>query len=244
MYHVVNLTNCSNIEFSASLRNIDIVCNYLEQFLRRKDLGRLAFDMILGAREVLNNAVVHGSQNDISKIVHFSVCLKKQSLLLQVTDGGPGFDFESASVDCKTSSPCGRGIFILDHYFDYVSFKQPGNSVELKKNIDCYKNVGEMCMTEIIKEGDLATVILDCDLVSSSIENLKNEFKQILKSGASQLKLDFKNVNYIDSMGLGLLVATHNSLQKNNSRLELTNLSTDILKLVKQMRLDMHFEIT
>ncbi len=99
-------------------------------------------------------------------------------------------------------------------------------------------------MSEIFKEGDRTTVKPDCDIVASTAENLKAELKQALDKGAANLTVDLSGVEMMDSMGLGVLIAAHNSLLKKESRLVLTNVSVDILKLLKNMRLDQHFAIS
>ncbi|MBU2643267.1 STAS domain-containing protein [bacterium] len=98
-------------------------------------------------------------------------------------------------------------------------------------------------MTEIIRDGDHAQMKLDDDLMTSTVETVKKKIKHALNAGAAQLSLDLGNVNSLDSMGLGLLVATHNSLQKNGHRLQLSNVSDDIAGLLRKLRLDTHFEI-
>jgi len=231
------------ILFAASLVNVDVVCRHIERFLGQWDLQALKFEMILGAREILNNAVVHGSGQDEQKSVSFEIQLEPSQLMMRVEDQGPGFDFTAVSKACELGCENGRGICILDHYFDRVRFIPPGNKVELVKNLEPRVYLKEINMTEIIIEGNLASVKLEKEIISTNIDSLKKEFKQILQGTVTRLRLDLAGVTYIDSMGLGLLVATHNSLQKLGSRLELQNVSADILKLLKQMRLDKHFTI-
>ena len=99
-------------------------------------------------------------------------------------------------------------------------------------------------MSEIIKQGDRVIVKPGCDIVASTVEDLKAELKQALDQGAANLTIDLSGVEMMDSMGLGVLIATHNSLQKKESSLALINASVDILKLLKNMRLDQHFVIS
>ena len=55
--------------------------------------------------------------------------------------------------------------------------------------------------------------------------------------------LDFSQVQSIDSVGIGLLVATHNSLAKVGGSLSLANVGQDIFQLFTLMRLDKHFSV-
>lgn len=81
------------------------------------------------------------------------------------------------------------------------------------------------------------------DIVSSMVMEFRDELKAIVAQQDVLLTLDFDGVQMIDSMGLGVLIATHNSLAKRNAQLELINISADILKLMQNMRLDQHFSI-
>jgi anti-anti-sigma factor len=81
------------------------------------------------------------------------------------------------------------------------------------------------------------------DIVSSMVQEFRAELKAIVDRQDVLLTLDLEGVRMIDSMGLGVLIATHNSLAKRNARLELVNISGDILKLLQNMRLDKHFAL-
>lgn len=98
-------------------------------------------------------------------------------------------------------------------------------------------------MSRASLDGQKATVKIENDMVASSVEALKIKLKNNLDEGATQIALDMSLVTMVDSMGIGLLVATHNSLQKLGNKLELLNVSEDIRNLLKNMRLDKHFSI-
>ena len=98
-------------------------------------------------------------------------------------------------------------------------------------------------MSEIIKEGNKVIVKPGIDIVASIVDELKKELKQSLSDGIVNMTIDLSGVEMMDSMGIGVLIAAHNSLKKNNGELELINASADIIKLLKNMRLDKHFNI-
>ena len=78
------------------------------------------------------------------------------------------------------------------------------------------------------------------------VAEIVSEFRESMKKYASDEKeivVDLKNVEMIDSMGLGALIATHNSMQKYEKKLEIENISKDLLALMKTMCLDQHFVI-
>lgn len=96
-------------------------------------------------------------------------------------------------------------------------------------------------MSKITKDGKKVVVKPETDIVASKVEKIKAELKQALDDGAEEMAIDLSEVKMMDSMGIGLLIAAHNSLDKTGGRLELLNVSADILKLLKNMRLDNHF---
>lgn len=98
-------------------------------------------------------------------------------------------------------------------------------------------------MSEVHIDGDNATVSPGRDIVASMVEEFKQELKGLLDQGVVHMTIDLGGVEMMDSMGLGVLIAAHNSLKKKESQLTLTNISEDIRKLLKNMRLDQHFHI-
>lgn len=98
-------------------------------------------------------------------------------------------------------------------------------------------------MTEIVTNGAAATIAPGKDIVASMVEELKAEVLAVLDEGVTELTLNLKGVVMVDSIGLGLLIAIHNSVGKHGGRLRITGASPDILKLMQTMRLDQHFEV-
>jgi len=79
---------------------------------------------------------------------------------------------------------------------------------------------------------------------AQDVPALRESFRACIQEGARNLELDFSRVESLDSMGIGLLVATHNSLAKQGGALQLTGVKKDIHQLLSLMRLDKHFAIT
>jgi len=87
------------------------------------------------------------------------------------------------------------------------------------------------------------TVTPEGDMVASKAEGLKRLLKQAIQESPDGLTVDMASVGAIDSVGLGVLIAAHNSLAKQGGALALANVRGDVLKLVKAMRLDRHFHV-
>ena len=62
-------------------------------------------------------------------------------------------------------------------------------------------------MSEISRNGTAVT-IKPGDIVASAVESLKTDLRGVLEGGLSQLTFDFSETTMIDSMGIGILIAT------------------------------------
>jgi serine/threonine-protein kinase RsbW len=96
-----------------------------------------AFDIELALREALDNAVVHGNQEDPETKVHIRCrCQPGSEISIVVTDQGKGFDFEKIVGNGITSDPAsehGRGIQLMKAYMDDVHFERGGSEVHMRK---------------------------------------------------------------------------------------------------------------
>ncbi|MFO8031226.1 MAG: STAS domain-containing protein [Desulfohalobiaceae bacterium] len=81
------------------------------------------------------------------------------------------------------------------------------------------------------------------DIVATKAKELRQELQDKLQESGQGLTVDLGQVQMIDSTGLGVLIAAHNSLQQQGQSLRLINVSQDLLELMQTMRLDKHFQI-
>jgi serine/threonine-protein kinase RsbW len=95
------------------------------------------FDIELALREALDNAVVHGNQENPQTKVHIRFrCHPGNEISLVVSDHGKGFDFEKFVGNDITSEPAsehGRGIQLMKAYMDDVRFERGGSEVHMRK---------------------------------------------------------------------------------------------------------------
>ncbi len=98
-------------------------------------------------------------------------------------------------------------------------------------------------MSEILKEGDKVTVKPGKDVVASMANEFRDELHAIIKESPKELAIDLTGVEMVDSVGIGVLIATHNSLNKAGGVLKVTNVAKDIFGLFTTMRLDRHFTV-
>lgn len=84
----------------------------------------------------------------------------------------------------------------------------------------------------------------DGDLVAARLSGLRATLTEMVKSGVLHLTLDLAEVRLIDSTGIGLLIAAHNSLRRNGGNFAVIHASRDILELFHAMRIHQHFSVS
>jgi anti-anti-sigma factor len=100
-------------------------------------------------------------------------------------------------------------------------------------------------MTEpvISHEGDRATVAIDGDLTASTVAHWRTVVADLANGGARQVVFDLAASRVVDSSGIGLLLAAHNSMRRGGGQIAVANASPDVVALFRAMRLDKHFAV-
>lgn len=98
-------------------------------------------------------------------------------------------------------------------------------------------------MSIVSRAGSTVTVTPGQDLVSSVVPGLKEEINALLAESPQELRLDLSGTAMMDSIGIGMVIAVHNSMKKKGGKLVIANVSENIAKLFKSMRLDQHLNL-
>jgi anti-anti-sigma factor len=101
-----------------------------------------------------------------------------------------------------------------------------------------------MGSAQVVREGQKAVVITQGDLVASIIQDLRAQLTSLVSDGLKELVIDLSGSEIVDSLGIGLLIAAHNSLQKSGGKLAVIHASNDLLSLFRALRMDQHFSIS
>jgi anti-anti-sigma factor len=100
-------------------------------------------------------------------------------------------------------------------------------------------------MTVVTREENKAVVRPAGDtIVAATIPELRAELRGIVSEGIRDLVVDLAGVRMVDSSGIGLLMAAHNSLRRSGGQLTIVNASTDLLELFRSMRMHQHFSVS
>ncbi|MFP4168633.1 MAG: STAS domain-containing protein [Desulfonatronovibrionaceae bacterium] len=81
------------------------------------------------------------------------------------------------------------------------------------------------------------------NIVSTTAEDLRSRLKEALDQEPPGLVLDMQETRYVDSMGIGVLIAAYNSCRNKQVEFKVINVDKEILELFTTMRLDQHFSI-
>ncbi|RMG84395.1 MAG: anti-sigma factor antagonist [Candidatus Dadabacteria bacterium] len=93
------------------------------------------------------------------------------------------------------------------------------------------------------RDGTVVRVVPAPGLVASAAEELRVPLREAVEAGATEVVFDLGGVDDVDSVGIGLLLATHNTLGPRGGRIRVVNAGAEIVKLLRTMRLDRHFPV-
>ncbi len=131
--------NSLDIRFSSTMAQIDEVCILVTRFLesRGEALSPHFFAVNLVIREGLTNAVRHGNKTDPGKTVRFRMEIDdRKTIRVSIEDQGKGFDWQAArSAPLFETADHGRGMLIMEAYFDRCCYNETGNVLYLEKKI-------------------------------------------------------------------------------------------------------------
>lgn len=95
----------------------------------------------------------------------------------------------------------------------------------------------------IERAGDVSTVHIIDELIAEDRPELRRAILGELADGASVLRVDFADANYIDGAGLGLLVSLSRLAREHTVEMRLANLNDDLRGLFTLTKLEMLFTI-
>ncbi|MEA3348856.1 MAG: ATP-binding protein [Pseudomonadota bacterium] len=118
----------------ADFDQVDDLNRRVKMFLSQKQIDLNIDDVLLGIREALMNAIRHGCANKPACKIVFSLSLGAECLVVKIEDQGPGFNWQQ-EIEKKMPelTEGGRGLHIIQLYFDSISYNATGNTIELKK---------------------------------------------------------------------------------------------------------------
>lgn len=128
--------NTINIQIPSLSENIRMIESFIDN---AKDKFKLEDDIygniMIAVTEAVNNAIKHGNNNDKSKNVSLTLKIDDNTIIFQIQDEGKGFEYDNLpdpTAPENIEKPSGRGIFLMKHLADDVSFLNDGRIVTLE----------------------------------------------------------------------------------------------------------------
>lgn len=96
---------------------------------------------------------------------------------------------------------------------------------------------------KVTKEDTKSTVFLSGSIDIPGAENLKRTFSEIIDSETKVVTVDFKEVNFIGSSGIGKLLIFYKNFTAKGGKIHIVNLNKEITALFRAIKLDQLFAI-
>ena len=129
--------------FESYLGNVEIVISEILEFLNNNinNLSKEDFlDLKLILNELILNAVIHGNNQDITKMVDIILEIKNDNIIeATISDEGDGYNYKEVMVkynDTSLLDESGRGMLIVSSLIDNISFNDRGNIVNFTKKVN------------------------------------------------------------------------------------------------------------
>ena len=124
-----------DITINSSVENLNFVEKEIESIFDDFNFSEEHFgNVLIAVTEAVNNAVHYGNQEDVTKVINLNFTSIKNKLVVTIKDEGDGFDYESLPdpTDPDNLEKLeGRGIYLMKHLSDSISFSENGSKVEL-----------------------------------------------------------------------------------------------------------------
>jgi serine/threonine-protein kinase RsbW len=124
-----------SIEMRSKLESVGEVENLINVIFEDNDLSPDYYgNMLVAITEAVINAITHGNKLDENKIVNVDFSHQSDEYRFIIKDEGEGFDYNHVPDPTSPENiekPDGRGIFLMKHLSNGVTFTDGGSSVEL-----------------------------------------------------------------------------------------------------------------
>ena len=97
--------------------------------------------------------------------------------------------------------------------------------------------------TNIKKEGDKTTLFLSGSIDIPGAESLKKTLNEIVDDGPKEVIIDFEEVNFIGSSGIGKLLLFYKNFTSKGAKVQIVKINKEIKALFKAIKLDTLFNI-
>jgi len=127
------------LTLASNPRNVAQVEQFVEKFVSRFNVCQNTYgNILISLTEAVNNAIIHGNDQDESKKVQVMVRKRKSDIAFRVSDEGRGFDYNSLpdpTAPDNLTKLGGRGVFLMKELSDDMRYYDNGRTVEMRFKI-------------------------------------------------------------------------------------------------------------
>lgn len=131
-------SDATKISIDSKVENIAIIEKAIDEICASTNVDEEYYgNILIAVTEAVNNAIMHGNQENPNKKVTVEFSTGPKGLICKVTDEGPGFDYQNVPDPTSPENiekPNGRGVFLMRHLADEIAFHDNGAIVELNFN--------------------------------------------------------------------------------------------------------------
>lgn len=127
--------DCNTLKIPSKPEQIRHIETYVKEIaVRHKISDELYPNILISLTEAVNNAIIHGNNNDGNKYVDICFDKKDKTFKFKVSDQGHGFNPNNVpDPTLPENLECcgGRGVFLIKQLSDRVHYHNQGSTVEI-----------------------------------------------------------------------------------------------------------------
>jgi serine/threonine-protein kinase RsbW len=133
----MSITDTKKLVLNSEFEEMERLEPFVEElknwaFFGEQDSSRI----MLTLSEAVNNAIVHGNNEDPEKQVIIRTTMNRDNNILEISveDEGEGFDPDAIPDPLKEENLLnegGRGVYLIEQYADDIQFSQNGSKVTI-----------------------------------------------------------------------------------------------------------------
>jgi len=244
------LKNQNHAKFSSDLSQLKAVRHFVKNFCNQipEKTEGLAENLLLSLNEIFCNIVRHGYHNKPGGEIIIRGIYEDRAITFTILDKGDTFDPTEISDPSFAGDKFGGfGLYMIKQIADKISYTAKTTHNGWNKLTIVKKLLNEERFMEIShrKEGNILIISLEGEnLDAKASPDFKQKVIDLVNSSTTHhVILDLKNLDFIDSTGLGAFLSLLRTLNSQQGDLKLVNMSRPIRTIFELVCMHKIFEI-
>jgi anti-anti-sigma factor len=257
---------CPHDQRAIKISLVEILMNAIEHGNLAIGYARKQAALVAGRLDELVDTRRH-TEPYASRMVTISYTITPTQVTCTIHDEGAGFDWHAVPEPCASPRmlmPHGRGLLIARSSMDACTFHHRGSAVTLVKYLSRPLRMAHLTVpgheqatlpatleTQKDKVMQITTTVADQTItlaVSGIIDFSARKalgalIEERMAHGQQDFVLDLRYVTFMDSSGLGALVACFSSIRKQGGSMRLTQVPNQVLDLIEMTKLSHFFDL-